>query len=424
MWSGKVILLSLGLSLASFCHASTDIDQLYERIVNKDQTALKELQKLADTNNTQALVLLGFIYEHGVTVSVDIPKAIQWYEKACNQGGEYGCYNARYFFQYGKGVTLDVTRAQKYASKSKTDDLNIPPDLMNKIINQAYELKSGAETDKTKRASLIEFVSRYVGQAPENDLLFWGRIGFSKPEMLRLATLWAQEGDPEMDYIVGNLYLDDFSPSDDRRSLDTIKKALQWFRTAAEKGYPMAQYTMGDTYENGSAGLKIDAVEAKKWYELAANKNDEKALVALGNIYYSGLTGEVDYSKASMLFDKAEQQGAKKAALWLSWMYYNGLGETLDCDKVWDYYEKGAGKYSMKFNKDEYLTRCNQDQKNRETQGDTLPYITLKHYGTYGFNANEKPKICDVSIEINADKISSITNLQLTLELKGGGGSE
>ncbi len=78
----------------------------------------------------------------------------------------------------------------------------------------------------------------------------------------------------------------------------------------------------------------------------------------------------------------------------------------------------------MKFNKDEYLTRCNQDQKTRETQGDTLPYITLKHYETYGFNANEKPKICDVSIEINADKISSITNLQLTLELKGGGGSE
>lgn len=50
-----------------------------------------------------------------------------------------------------------------YASKSKTDDLNIPPDLINKIINQAYELKSGAETDKTKRASLIEFVSHYVG---------------------------------------------------------------------------------------------------------------------------------------------------------------------------------------------------------------------------------------------------------------------
>lgn len=87
MWPGKVILLSFGLSLASFCHASNDIDQLYERIINKDQTVLKELQKLADTNNTQALVLLGFVYEHGVTVSVDIPKAIQWYEKVCNQGG-------------------------------------------------------------------------------------------------------------------------------------------------------------------------------------------------------------------------------------------------------------------------------------------------------------------------------------------------
>lgn len=76
----------------------------------------------------------------------------------------------------------------------------------------------------------------------------------------------------------------------------------------------------------------------------------------------------------------------------------------------------------MKFSKDEYLNRCNQDQKTREIQGDILPYITLKHYGTYGFNANEKPKLCDVSIEINADKISGITNLQLTLELKASEG--
>ncbi|WP_240781988.1 hypothetical protein [Escherichia sp. E3356] len=47
MWSGKVILLSFGLSLASFCHASTDINQLYERIVNKDRMALKRTAKIS-----------------------------------------------------------------------------------------------------------------------------------------------------------------------------------------------------------------------------------------------------------------------------------------------------------------------------------------------------------------------------------------
>lgn len=72
-WS---ILFLLGLSFASVCQAGDDIDALYSRIAQKDIQALNELKALAKDNNAQALAELGFIYEYGVSVSVDIPQAI------------------------------------------------------------------------------------------------------------------------------------------------------------------------------------------------------------------------------------------------------------------------------------------------------------------------------------------------------------
>ncbi|HAE2568816.1 TPA_asm: SEL1-like repeat protein, partial [Salmonella enterica] len=86
-WS---ILFLLGLSFASVCQAGGDIDALYSRIAQKDIQALNELKALAKDNNAQALAELGFIYEYGVSVSVDIPQAIKYYEQACDLDGDYG----------------------------------------------------------------------------------------------------------------------------------------------------------------------------------------------------------------------------------------------------------------------------------------------------------------------------------------------
>ncbi len=86
-WKWNLLLL-LGLSFASVCLAGDDIDALYSRIAQKDVQALNELKALAKDNNAQALAELGFVYEYGVSVSVDIPQAIKYYEQACDLGGD------------------------------------------------------------------------------------------------------------------------------------------------------------------------------------------------------------------------------------------------------------------------------------------------------------------------------------------------
>ncbi|VEB62528.1 tetratricopeptide repeat protein [Salmonella enterica subsp. enterica] len=67
---------------------------------------------------------LGFIYEYGVSVSVDIPQAIKYYEQACDLDGDYGCFNAAYFYEYGIG-----TQKGHYASE------NISKNSLEKKIN-------------------------------------------------------------------------------------------------------------------------------------------------------------------------------------------------------------------------------------------------------------------------------------------------
>ncbi len=93
--------------------AGDDIDALYSRIAQKDIQALNELKALAKDNNAQALAELGFIYEYGVSVSVDIPQAIKYYEQACDLDGDYGCFNAAYFYEYGIG-TQRTLRKRKH----------------------------------------------------------------------------------------------------------------------------------------------------------------------------------------------------------------------------------------------------------------------------------------------------------------------
>ena len=47
------------------------------------------------------------------------------------------------------------------------------------------------------------------------------------------------------------------------------RKAVRWYRRAAEAGDSDAQHNLGYCYENG-AGADVDACEAVRWYRRAA----------------------------------------------------------------------------------------------------------------------------------------------------------
>lgn len=50
---------------------------------------------------------------------------LQYYKQVCEFGGNYGCYNVKYVYQYGDGVVKDSVQVNKYVKKMNLDNLLI-----------------------------------------------------------------------------------------------------------------------------------------------------------------------------------------------------------------------------------------------------------------------------------------------------------
>ncbi|TMX27527.1 sel1 repeat family protein, partial [Salmonella enterica subsp. enterica serovar Typhimurium] len=137
----------------------------------------KDLDALPVEKRASVLDELGFIHEYGLSVPMNRERALQYYKQACELGGNYGCYNVKYAYQYGDGVAKDSAQANKYAKKMNLDNLLIEQEYIDKFSQEIY-----------------------LNNRPESDALFFSRIGFNQEKTFRLATLWSQDGDPQMDY--------------------------------------------------------------------------------------------------------------------------------------------------------------------------------------------------------------------------------
>ncbi|MCU7121802.1 SEL1-like repeat protein [Salmonella enterica] len=386
----------------------------------------KDIDALPVEKRASVLDELGFIHEYGIGVPMNRERALQYYKQACELGGNYGCYNVKYAYQYGDGVAKDSAQANKYAKKMNLDNLLIEQEYIDKFSQEIFTAKALADTDKSQRAAFISILIHALNNRPESDVLFFSRIGFNQEKTFRLATLWVQDGDPQMDYQMGRLTLNDFSGRYADEPYKARPASLKWFRAAAEKGVVEAQSLLGGIYSGGEGdewGIKPDIQEAQKWYGQAAEQGDSDAQIALGKIYYSGATGRTDYAKALALFTQVENDGTNsRSTMPLSWMYYNGLGTAPDCDKAWSYYKKASRYVGKKVEEKIFLSKCAADIQSRKNNADALPKVTLKKESIFSRGITAKPKECALIFQIGTDKIRNMANLHITLELKNDDG--
>ncbi len=416
-WS---ILFLLGLSFASVCQAGGDIDALYSRIAQKDIQALNELKALAKDNNAQALAELGFIYEYGVSVSVDIPQAIKYYEQACDLDGDYGCFNAAYFYEYGIGTQKDITQAKTLAKqlreKINLSNINLDKKVSERIIGSVYSNKLEAYRDLSFRPHFIQGLSFYFYAPQSDERKLLSRIGFDSSHLARIAILWAREGDPEVAYqtakLVSTLYF-----NNETKTID-IAEALKWLRISAEKGDADSQTLLGFLYEHAGLGLQPDGEKARKWYEMAAQQGNGEALYTLGRMYYSGVMVNVDYDKALYFFKKAYEKELQAVADYLAQMYFNGQSVDVDCQQSWHYYDNS---YIKKMTQRDYLDYCEKDRKRRNDFSQQLPELTLEKYAGL-FGRIDNIPLCQIGFVVNTNKLIHVANLRVELILKNDAG--
>ena len=80
--------------------------------------AIEWYEKAAEQGNAAAQNNLGLIYTHGNGVDVNYQKAIEWYEKAAEQGNAQAEFNLGSIYQHGHGVDQSDSMAMRWYAKA------------------------------------------------------------------------------------------------------------------------------------------------------------------------------------------------------------------------------------------------------------------------------------------------------------------
>lgn len=118
-------------------------------------------------------------------------------------------------------------------------------------------------------------------------------------------------------------------------------RALEQWRSAANSGYPPAQWALGYLYEKGQ-GTQANITEAISWYRKAAEQGLPGAQLALGGLYERGRGVAQSDSEAFSLFSKAAGRGYPPAVVALGSMHERGKGTTKDVGKAFELYKKAS----------------------------------------------------------------------------------
>jgi len=98
-------------------------------------------------------------------------------------------------------------------------------------------------------------------------------------------------------------------------------QAYAWYHKAADKGDPLAQFTLGYMFENGM-GIPQDYAQAISWYRKAAEQGNDAAENNLGTMYYKGQGVARNLPEAQRWFRKAAEHGNVQAKQTLSTLFF------------------------------------------------------------------------------------------------------
>jgi TPR repeat protein len=133
----------------------------------------------------------------------------------------------------------------------------------------------------------------------------------------------AEKGDPLSQCMVGETYY--FGYNGVPAVPVNKNEAVKWLRRAAEQGIAEAEFNLAGCYHDGQ-GVATNDVEAAKWWRKAAEQNFKEAQINLGKAYEIGIGVPTDLHEAAKWYKKAAEQGDAQAQNCLGNMYFNGRG--------------------------------------------------------------------------------------------------
>jgi TPR repeat protein len=204
--------------------------------------ALLSLKPLADKGHPMAEANMGYMYENGLGVQMDLREAARWYQLAAEQGDPYSETRLGYLYEKGLGVRRDDALAVQWYTKSAAAGNQMGQSWLGTM----YRDGRGVSRNYTEAEKWFSFAAEQGSAWAE------GQIGL----------LYTHGGDG--------------LPQD-------YGKAIAYFRRSADGGDADSLYNLGWAYEMG-LGVPRDREQAIEWYSKAAGKRQKSAMDRLDSL--------------------------------------------------------------------------------------------------------------------------------------------
>lgn len=280
-------------------------------------TLIEDLFRRAQGGDNDACFNLGECFFYGRGVKQDYSKAVKWYIQSSDRGDCSSQKKLADCYYLGQGTERNVQLAAKrYEQAAEQGDYE-----SQRALIRCYAIGGRNLPANQQRA---EYYSKRYGIPIED----------GTPDGLMKM---AQDGDPESQFKLGNMYLRGTGIEQD------YEKAIYWLKMAAQQGHPAARYNVACCYYSG-LGVKEDKITAVNMFREAAEHGDLDALNNLAGCYMLGQGTEKDQSKGAECYRKAAEGGHPKAQYNYGECFFKGMGVIRDTLQAVKWYKEAAGQ--------------------------------------------------------------------------------
>jgi TPR repeat protein len=198
----------------------------------------------------------------------DYQRAYQEWKAAAEGGQAEAQFDLGVLYAQGRGVTRDLTQAADWYRKS-AEQGNAEAQF---ALGQLYLRGWGVPRDEADALQWLQLANSVESEGPPTD---WLRVEG-----------YGMEQDP--------------------------RQAAYWYRRAADKGHPEAQFNLGALYASGT-GVKRDEAQAERWISASAVQGYAPAQANLGERFAAGNGVSKDVKRAYFWLTLAFLRGDKSA---------------------------------------------------------------------------------------------------------------
>jgi len=295
-------------------------------------------QMAADKNFGNAYKALGIMHENGTWVLKNMLTAVEWYQKAAEQGLVPIQVKLGGLYLNGLPEIPKNDFTAFYWFKKAADRGHILSQY-----NVAVMYETGTGVTKSSLAT-IEWYTKAAdqGHAPaQNNLGVIYEKGIEVPLNPSIAVDWyakaANQGYAPAQHNLGVMY------ETGTGIVKDLSKAADWYTKAANQGYKLAQHNLGLFYEKGT-GVPLNPSIAADWYTKAANQYHAPSQHNLGMMYEKGTGVSKNLSQAVKWYTDAANQGHALAQYNLGVIYEAGMGVPKNLSQAVKWYTDAANQ--------------------------------------------------------------------------------